>query len=243
MRWRQEMAGNKQVIFLALLSCTILLIFGGCSHFSKLTAAGKDVDAEQTQAERDKARLLKKVNRDYEDPQAHFELGRLYQQEGQWVRAEREYNIALNFDPVHRQAQAARVKALLGEGDEAKSQMLAEIYSEQASTSAAGSLSLALAFQSQGLDEYALNCYQQALRLAPNSAKVNRQIGYYYLSKNELVRAQEYLSRSFQLNPNQPDVAGQLGRLGVAVRIPSDTKADVKLLDKTIDNYDEQLQQ
>ena len=32
--------------------------------------------------------------------------------------------------------------------------------------------------------------------------------------------AKDYFIRSFQLNSNQADVAGELGRLGVAVRIP-----------------------
>lgn len=231
---------KRQLISLTFLICTV--IFGSsCARFRKLVA--KKPDSEQTQIERDKARLLKKIDRNYEDSQLHFELGRMYQQEGQWARAEREYNIALNFDPVHREAQAARVKVLADGGDEAKSNMLMEIYSEQASTSALGSLNLALGFQGQGLDEYALSCYQQALRLAPDSAKVNRQIGYYYLSKNDLVRGQEYLSRSFQLNPNQPEVAGQLGRLGVTVQIPSKKKASIRKLEKTVEQYDKELRQ
>jgi hypothetical protein len=45
------------------------------------------------------------------------------------------------------------------------------------------------------------------------------------------------LSRSFQLNPNQPDVAGELGRLGVAVKIPRKTEknTDAKKLDKMVE--------
>ena len=60
----------------------------------------------------------------------------------------------------------------------------------------------------------------QALHLEPNSAKVHKQLGYYYLAKNDKVRAEEYLKRSFQLDPVQPEVAGELGKLGVEVRIP-----------------------
>jgi Flp pilus assembly protein TadD len=60
----------------------------------------------------------------------------------------------------------------------------------------------------------------QALHLDPTLAKVHKQLGYYYLSKNDKVRAEEYLKRSFQLDPVQPEVAGELGRLGVEVRIP-----------------------
>jgi Flp pilus assembly protein TadD len=73
----------------------------------------------------------------------------------------------------------------------------------------------------------------QALRLAPNSARVHRQLGYYYLSKNDKVRGEEYLKRSFQLDPVQPEVAGELGRLGVEVRIPRKTEKRTKKIDKT----------
>ncbi len=139
---------------------------------------------------------------------------------------------------MHREAQAAMVKVLADSGDAAKSVLSADIYMNRASSSAAGSLRLGLAFQRQGLDEYAMACYQQALHLAPNSAKVNRQIGYYYLSRNEKVRALDYLTRSFQLNPNQPEVAGELGRLGVAVEIPRETEKSTSGLDEIVEESD-----
>ena len=53
--------------------------------------------------------------------------------------------------------------------------------------------------------------------MSPNSAEINKQIGYYYLSKNDNVRAKDFLIRSFDLNRNQPEVAGELGRLGVVI--------------------------
>jgi len=112
------------------------------------------------------------------------------------------------------------VKVLANSGDTAKAEQYAKAYMNQASNSAMASLQLAEAFDKQGLDEYALACYKQALRLAPDSPEVNKQVGYYYLNNDDKTRAKDYLSRSFQLNPNQPDVAGELGRLGVVVKIP-----------------------
>ena len=100
---------------------------------------------------------------------------------------------------------------------------------------------MGLAFQKEGLDEYALGCYQQALHLAPSSAKINRQIGYYYLSKGDKERAIDYLSRSFQLDPAQPEVAGQLGRLGGAVRIPRKTQKNTKKLAKIVEQSDKRV--
>ena len=242
------MAGSRKLkiqIVLVLSICTLLFV--GCNSIKAFlgrgqkTQAAGDLGAEEakkTPAEEKKAGLLKALDRKFENPDAHFELGQLYQADGLWAQAEYHYNVTLRFDPAHRQAQAAMVKVLADSGNTDKAQLSADIYMDQASSSAAGSLWLALAFQRQGLDEYALDCYRQALRLAPNSAKINRQIGYYYLSKNNTEQAKEYLVRSFQLNPRQPEVAGELGRLGVAVRIPRKTEKDTRKLDKIVEQSD-----
>lgn len=236
MEWRRKQTGEQKSMSLAFLIC--IFLFSGCN--GGRAKAPKEI--ERTPAEEKKARILKAIERKFEDADAHFELGQLYQADGMWAQAEHQYNIALSFDPAHRQAQAARVKVLLESGDTAKAGLLTDEYMGRASVSAAASLQLALAFQKQGLDEYALDCYQQALRLAPNSAKINRQIGYYYLSKNDKDRAKDYLSRSFQLNSNQPEVAGELGRLGVAVKIPRKTEKGTKKLDKIVEESDRSLQ-
>jgi len=230
MKAKQERIGKQISIGLTFLACILLL--GGCNGKAK-----EPKGVEKSVSEKKKAEMQKQIDRKYGDAEAHFKLGKLHQADGLWARAENEYGIALNFDPVHRQAQAARVKVLVNGGDAARAKLLANEYIKQASISAAASLQLALAFQEQSLDEYALKSYQQSLYMAPNSAKINRQIGFYYLSKGDKNSAREYLSRSYQLNPNQPDVAGELGRLGVAVRIPRKTEksADTKKLDKMVE--------
>ncbi len=214
------------------------LLLGGCESGNKAGQIKGEV--ARTPAEEKKAKLLKEIDRKFENPQAHFELGQLYQVDRLWSQAEHEYNVTLSFEPVHRKAQAALVKVLTEGGDSAKSQIYADIYTTQAANSATESLKLGLAFQEQGLDEYALGCYNRAIQLAPNSAKINRQIGYYYLSKDDKGQAQAYLSRSFQLDPLQPEVARELGRLGVPVIIPRKTVADTKKLDKVVEQADKQ---
>ena len=228
------MTGKEKVLCLALLICPLLL--GGC-HKQKSNALKID-KANKTPAELKKAGLLRTLDRKFENSDAHFELGQLYHADGMWSKAQYHYNIALSFAPVHRPAQAAMVKVLLDSGDNAKAKVTADIYINQVSNSATESLKLGLAFQKQLLDNYALSCYQQALYLAPNSAKIHRQIGYYYLSKKDRVRATEYLSRSFQLDPRQAEVAGELGRLGVQVRIPQKTQKNTKKLDKIVEQSD-----
>ena len=205
------------VFTLALpLFCVLSLV--GCNGQGANSAQVNRVRSIPPDAK--KAEVLKTLDRKFENPQAHFELGQIYQAEGLSQKAEYRYNVALSFDPAHMQAQASMGKLFFGSGNAAKGKTYADVYVNQVSRSATQSLRLAMAFQKEQLDEYALTCYQQALHLAPNSARVNRQLGFYYLSKNDKARAKEYLVRSFQLDPRQPEVAGELGRLGVEVRIP-----------------------
>ncbi|MHC4456180.1 MAG: hypothetical protein ACYS0I_03640 [Planctomycetota bacterium] len=220
------MAGRAQLVCLALI-CAVLLV--GCQKGAKIEK--EKIVLSPTEAK--KAQLLERIDSKFEDPGAHFELGQLYQAERRWTQAEYEYNTALSFDPAHRPAQASIVKVLLDSGSKATAKITADIYMSQVSASADESLLLAVEFQKRDLDEYALSCYRQALRKAPNSAMINRHLGYYYLGKGNDERAKEHLSRSFRLNPHQPDIAQELGRLGVVVEIPKQTSLLEKILKRS----------
>jgi len=198
---------------ITITTVIILLSFAACNRSSRTGPT----EISDTPQDRERAKLMTEVDRDFENSDAHYKLGQLYQNDGLWSKALHEYNVAVSFDPAHRNAQAATVYVMQAMGDKMKADMTADNYIMQTSGSAEESLRLALAFQKEKLDDLALRAYQQALRLAPNSAKVNRQIGYYYLSKGDKVRAREYLYRSFQLDRKQPEVAGELGRLGVDI--------------------------
>jgi len=232
------MTGKAHLLSSALLICTFLL--GGCvpSDDGKKVRTPRTDVIKKTSAEQEKARLLKKLDRKFEDPEAHFQLGQLYQADGLWKEAEYHYNTVLSFDPVYWSAQAAMVKLRRDSGDTAKAKLSAEIYMNQVVASAERSLRLGLAFQKQNLGDYALACYRQALHLAPNSAKIHKQIGFYYLSRNDKVRAKGYLVRSFQLDPLQPEVAAELGRMGVEIGIPRKTKTRTEKLDKILKQSD-----
>ena len=88
---------------------------------------------------------------------------------------------------------------------------------DQASASAAASLRLAMAFENQELDSLAMDAYQQALELEPDSARIHKQLGYYYLARDNEDKAREHMRRSIRINSNQPEVANQLGKLGVSI--------------------------
>ncbi len=206
------------------LTLTLLLCLGfllvGCNEQQTATP-GQQVSMPP---EARKARLLNELERKFENPDAHFRLAQMYHAEGLWTKAEYHYNVALGFDPAHADAKAAMVKLFLASGDSTSSKAHADDYMIKASSSETQSLRLAIAFHKQQLDDYALDAYQQAFGLAPDSAEVNKQMGLYYLDKDDKVLAKEYLIRSFRLDSKQHDVAGELGRLGVEVKIPGRTE-------------------
>jgi len=219
------------MVKLAGLVLVLTALAGGCAKSSEREVS----DVSVTEADQRKADLLNEIEAKYGNPDAHYELGKLYHADGLLSRAEWEYNVALGFDPVHRKAQAALVKLLAESGNDDKSKLSAEIYMNQAGSTAQASLWLGQAFQKEFLDDYAVACYQQALALAPNSAAINRQIGYYYLSKQDRVRAEEYLKRSFQIDPYQDEVARELGRMGVIVQVPRKIETNTKRLDQILE--------
>ena len=234
------MNGNlKLIVLICFVSAMLLCGCDGNTAKSRTAAPAKASPEELKRIEKvtapvedTKAQILKQLEGKFEDPDAHYNLGKFYQRDGMWSRAEHEFSTALSFDPAHRDSQAAKVKVLLQSGDKGKARILANDYITQASTSAAGSLRLAMAFQKETLDDYALTCYRQALCLAPNSAKVNKQIGYFYMSKNQRELAKDYLIRSFNLDPTQAEVARELGVLGVVVQVRTPSQTEGKKIDK-----------
>ena len=208
--------------FIFLFNCALLFVFAGCE--SPEMKAAEAERARKLPADVRKANVQNSLNQKFENPVAHYELAQIYHAEGNWAKAEYHYNIALSFDPANADPKVSMVKLFLDSGDTAKSKNYANSYITDAGNSDIESLRLAMAFDKQHLDEYALSCYQQALNLSPDSARINKQMAYYYLGKGDKERAKEYLVRSFQLDPTQPEVAGELGKLGVEVKIPGSTE-------------------
>ncbi len=226
------MTGKLKYVCVVFLVFTFLLL-SGCDSSAQngKNAIPKDIKVKNTPAEKEKAKLLREIDFNYENPEPHYKLGKLYASQGMWTEAENQYSLTLTFDPVHREAQAGQIKSLLQMGDKEKSGILADHYINQASSQALPSFKLALAFQQEQLDNYALTCYQNALRLAPNSAMINRQLGYYYLNKNQPAQAKDYFIRSFSIDSYQPDIARELGKMGVTVSVPRTPRKSSKEVD------------
>lgn len=226
MKSERRRTGAKLVTLLAasVPACFVLLLSPGCTQEHAKVPQTQEVISAPVDSE--ETALLKELDVKFENSDVHFKLGQLYHRQNQWIKAEYHYGLALGFDPAHRAAQAAIVKMLADSGKAAKSEQYAEAYIDQISRSPRELLRLGQAFEEQGLDEHALASYQRALRAAPSSPEVNSTLGYYYLSRGDKTRAKEYLTRSFELSPNQPAVAGTLGRLGVVVKVPRGVERD-----------------
>jgi len=216
------------LIFILILNSALLLILVGCE--SPEMKAAEAERARKLPADVRKVNIQESLDKKFENPVAHYELAQIYHAEGNWQKAENHYTFAISFDPSNADAQVAMVKLLLDSSDTAKSKIFADNYINGAHNSDIQSLRLAMAFDKQQLDEYALTCYQQALSLSPDSARINKEMALYFLGKGDKERAKEYLVRSFQLDPTQPDVAGELGKLGVEVKIPGRTEAETRKL-------------
>jgi tetratricopeptide (TPR) repeat protein len=223
----RKMTRKAQSLVWGLLICTLLL--EGCSSVETTPGTrGPGTAGTQKPTQQQEADLLEQINRRFENPPAHFQLGQLYHAQQRWDRAEYHYKTALSFDPVMWDAQAATVKLLQDQGQDAKAQLAAEIYMNQVAASAQRSLELGIAFGRQQADDYALACYNQALALRPESKKLQatiyKHIGFHYLQLKDTARAEQYFIRSFNLNGFQQDVALELGRLGVPVEVKKSAK-------------------
>lgn len=222
---------NVNKLFILMVLASVLL--SGCGNSKQ----EKDLNKiPLSDSESQKQQLRQRLETKYSDADAHYQMGKLYQADGLWDRAENSFTLAAGFDPAHWKAEAAKVKVLIAKDEKGMAALSAEHAMNRAQVSAESSLLLGKAFQKEQLDEYAVACYNQSLTLAPNSAALHKQIGYYYLSKNDKARAEEYLRRSFQLNPYQAEVAGELGRMGVIVKIPKKTQKNTKSLDRLFES-------
>lgn len=198
------------VISLAVLIC--ISFNSGCTVEQK---TGDDPIKEIN-----KKRLLTQIGQNYRDADAHYRLGKIYASDKELDEAIYEYDLALSFDPAHWQAQAAKLKALINSSQSAKADVAAEMYINQTVGNIQGSLTLSKALEDEGLDEYVVRSYKSGITRFPDSAELNRGLGMFYLKNNNKEGARQYLTKSFELDPTQTDVANKLGKIGVEVERP-----------------------
>jgi tetratricopeptide (TPR) repeat protein len=203
-----------------LLACAVMLV--GCNEGNATSPKSEEPETVVYTGKR--APMLEKLDERFQNSKTHFELGQSYRADGLFRKAEYHFEAAIQFDPTNRAAEAALTKVLMDTGEKSEAAAGANRYIRQAAYSSKETMKLATAFKAEGLEDYAVACYRQAASKWPDSADAYRELGLYYLSKHDEDTAKDYLKRSFQLDPTQSEVAGELGRLGVIVRVPRATE-------------------
>ena len=194
----------------------IICIAGGCRTQPTAT---RDMAIETIPDK--ESYLLSKLEARFQNAEAHCELGRYYLNQGSLNKAKYHLDIALGFDPALRPAQAANVKLTTQLEGEMAGQRLCAEYQRPLLSSAPEMIKLAKALGDEGLDTLSLSCFQRILSAQPDSAEAHRQLAYFYLARENTEKAKLHFSRSFELNSNQTDVAGELGRMGVTIETPN----------------------
>lgn len=215
---------KREALFIAVLLFCAIAIFGCNGGNAK--SPGSD-DAKVVTYTGKRAGLFEELERRFENPDVHFALGQSFRSDGLWTQAEYHFETGLRFDPLNRAAQAAMIRLLIDSGEQDRASLYAERYIKQVEYSSKETMKLGKAFRGEGLEEYAVACYQQAVRVSPESPEGHKELGRYYLSKNDNDMAKECFKQSFRLDPSQAEVAGELGRLGVAVRVPRSSENEM----------------
>lgn len=163
--------------------------------------------------------LLMQIDQKFENPDAHYKLAKIYHSQGQWIKAEYEYNIAIGFAPVNKWPEAGLVKLYeeIGKPDQAEA---AKAKAMRTCTSDSELIMLAKALQRETLHLHAQSVYEYALTVAKNKGGIYKEMGYYYLTIGDKVRAEDAFRKSLEIRPYQPDVSAELGRMGVKVVAP-----------------------
>lgn len=200
-----------------LMLITAAALMAGCQPAAKDPLTGLSTEQQ-------KQKLYDQIESRYEIPQAHYQLGQIFEREADLRKAGYHYETAADFKPYFWAAQAASVKVYLDANVPDKPARLQDKWATMAG-SAEDCLSLAKAYGSVGLMAQAEAMYDKAERIAPKSAKVFKASGYFYLSGKDKATAEAKFRRSFELDPYQADVSAELGKMGVIVQSPRKTNS------------------
>lgn len=190
---------------IAVLAAVIMVV--GCAPEQK--PVGPDTEES----------LLLQINQTFENPDAHYKLAKLYHNQKQWVKAEYAYNVAIGFAPLNKWPEAGLVRMYRdwGRPENAQAALNKAMYSCMTDEEL---IMLAKALQREGLVQEPQACYEYALTVAKNKGGIYKEMGFYYLTIGDKVRAEDAFRKSLEIRPYQPDVSAELGRMGVKVVAP-----------------------
>ena len=146
-----------------------------------------------------------------------YNLAASYHGQHNLMRAIYYYKQAVSLQPGHRKAQQGLSRALQENGDGETATAVAIWNTEYVDNTADSFLQLARRYHRNGDRETALLNYQKAISVEPESARAHAEYARYCKKIGQDDKAKELLLTAYQLNPNEPGVAAELGQLSVAL--------------------------
>ena len=208
------------------LSC----VLAGCNiyHADQATTRGQEAFAAAKEAERhgdgqtaefnyQKAKLEFETaaQQDPEGTDRHFNLARAYQELAEYDQAVAEYDRALQCYPGNGKAHSGKIDCLV-KMKATKKQL------DEAVTTAVNIvhqpgriyLTLAMAYYHAERRAEVPAALDKAVKAAPSDPNVQATAGRFYRALGDMDSAKKYLRIAYQLNPQEPGVAYELGMLG-----------------------------
>ena len=146
-----------------------------------------------------------------------YNLAASYHGQDKLMRAIYYYKQVISLQPGHRKAQQGLTRALEENGDGETATSVTIWSTEYVDNTADGFLHLARSYHRNGDRETALLNYQKAISVEPESAHAHAEYARYCKKIGQEDKAKELLLTAYQLNPDEPGVAAELGQLSVAL--------------------------
>lgn len=206
------------------------LVLAGCNRYyaDQATNRGKEAFDAATEAKKHgdirtaednyrKAQLefTTAVQEDPTGTDRHFNLASAYQELKEYDRAIEEYDLSLQCHPGNGKAHSGKINCLV------KMKAPQKQIDETVATAVSivlqpGRIYLTLAMAYYHADRRAEvpAALNKAAKAAPSDPEVQATAGRFYRALGDIDSAKKYLRIAYKLNPEEPDVAYELGILG-----------------------------
>ena len=223
----------------ALLLMLVLigsLALSGCNIFYADQATKRGIEAYDTGKQAQKygdlekaATYYRQAKREFQtaaenDPTGsnrHYNLGRVCQDLKEYDQAVREYDLAIQYFPGNSKAHWGKIYCLVNKGapQEQINRAVATAVEDVKLDPGRIYLTWAMGYYHTGRTSEMPEMLAKAAQVSPKDAYVQATVGRYYQAIGDTSSAIKHLVIAYELDPNQPGVAHDLGMLGQ--RLPS----------------------
>lgn len=146
----------------------------------------------------------------------HYNLGRVCQDLKEYDQAVSEYDLAIQYFPGHRQAHWGKIYCLVNQGasqEQIKKAVDTAVNQVQLEPGRVY-LTWAMGYYHTGQTSRMPEMLEKAASASPKDPFVQATVGRYYQAIGNTGSAIKHLTIAYELDPNEPGVAYDLGMLG-----------------------------